>query len=368
MPQPRRVRRPPAGRRVRRLFTGCRVRELPAGRRAYGPLAGHRGHALPAGCRPVRGSPAGRGIRRLLAGAAAPLALALALALAPTLAAALVLAPGATPAAAAGPPPHAPPARQLGPAHAPALPYTAAVSPYTAAVPVPPYPPAPVPGTPRAGTFPLTTRIEGAPAVYRPGAPPESWTLGLVNTTGTGYRGVHPVVVLVDEDRTLRPEQVRLEFHDGSGWRAARTTRTGRDETVGVFDGDGFTVPAHRTVPVRVRLAVTRDAAPGEITATAALVQRRGDDGEWVGESDPYTFEVRTGPAAPATTTTGPPRASHPATARSAAPVTPGPLPRELAVTGSQAAALVAAALTLVLGGIALYLAVRRFTPPHDHR
>ncbi|MYY10765.1 hypothetical protein GT204_18080 [Streptomyces sp. SID4919] len=283
----------------------------------------------------------------------------------------LVLAPGAAPAASAGPAvsgPHAAPARPWRPAHPPAPPYSAADSPYAAAVPVPPYPPAPVPGTPRAGTFPLTTRIEGAPDVYRPGAPPESWTLGLVNTTGTGYRGVHPVVVLVDEDRTLRPEQVRLEFHDGSGWRAARTTRTGRDETVGVFDGDGFTVPAHRTVPVRVRLALTRDAAPGEVTATAALVQRRGDDGEWVGESDPYTFGVRTGPAAPATTTTGPPRASDPGTVRSGAPVTPGPLPRELAVTGAQATALAAAALTLVLGGIALYLAVRRFTPPRDHR
>ncbi|WP_329560600.1 hypothetical protein OG711_25255 [Streptomyces uncialis] len=365
MPQPRRVRRPPAARRVRQLFTGRSVRELPAGRRVP---------ALPAGCRPFRGSPAGRGIRRLLAGAAAALALALALAPAPAsaLASELVLAPGAAPAASAGPAvssgPHAAPARPWGPAHPPAPPYSAADSPYSAAVPVPPYPPAPVPGTPRAGTFPLTTRIEGAPDVYRPGAPPESWTLGLVNTTGTGYRGVHPVVVLVDEDRTLRPEQVRLEFHDGSGWRAARTTRTGRDETVGVFDGDGFTVPAHRTVPVRVRLAVTRDAAPGEVTATAALVQRRGDDGEWVGESGPYTFDVRTGPAAPATTTTGPPRASDPGTVRSGAPVTPGPLPRELAVTGAQATALVAAALTLVLGGIALYLAVRRFTPPRDHR
>lgn len=341
MPQPRRVRRPPTGRRVCQLFTGCRARAL---------FTGCRVRVLPAGRR-VRALPVGRGIRRLLAGAAAPLALV------PV----LVLAPGATPAAAAGPPPYAPFALPWGQAHAPA-------SPYTAAVPVPPYPPAPVPGTPRAGTFPLTTRIEGAPDVYRPGAPPESWTLGLVNTTGTGYRGVHPVVVLVDEDRALRPEQVRLEFHDGSGWRAARTTRTGRDETVGVFDGDGFTVPAHRTVPVRVRLAVTRDAAPGEVTATAALVQRRGDDGEWVGESDPYTFEVRTGPAAPATTTTGPSRASDPGTVRSAAPVTPGPLPRELAVTGSQATALVAAALTLVLGGITLYLAVRRFTPPRDHR
>ncbi|GAA4938009.1 hypothetical protein GCM10023237_70240 [Streptomyces coeruleoprunus] len=41
-----------------------------------------------------------------------------------------------------------------------------------------------------------------------------------------------------------------------------------------------------------VRLGFTADARPDQVTANAAIVQRRGDDGEWVGESGDYRFAV----------------------------------------------------------------------------
>ncbi|MCZ9345985.1 hypothetical protein NGM37_50505, partial [Streptomyces sp. TRM76130] len=72
--------------------------------------------------------------------------------------------------------------------------------------------------------------------------------------------GIHPVVVLVDEDRVLEPAQPRMEFYDGDGRpRPVRFEATDGDELVGVLADDGFpgfTVEAGRTLTVRVRLAL----------------------------------------------------------------------------------------------------------------
>jgi hypothetical protein len=61
-------------------------------------------------------------------------------------------------------------------------------------------------------------------------------------------------------------------------------------------DGDGgfpgFSVGAGKTLSVRVRLAVAEDAVPNDVVANAAVVQRRGDDGDWVGQSNGYRFRI----------------------------------------------------------------------------
>lgn len=115
------------------------------------------------------------------------------------------------------------------------------------------------------------------------------------------------MLVLTDEDRTLKPSQVQLEFSDASDPDARHRVTwesTERHEQIGVFGGGddddfpGFTVPARGTVTVEVRMAFTSDTEPGRITADAAVVQRlaaakaREDDGDWVGESEDYTFTV----------------------------------------------------------------------------
>ncbi|WP_324618241.1 cell wall protein [Streptomyces europaeiscabiei] len=153
--------------------------------------------------------------------------------------------------------------------------------------------------------FPIRTRIRGGPATYVAGGGFHTWALELTNTTSRTCGNIHPVVVLVDGARTLKRTQPQLEFYDDAEDTTSRPVtfeRTDSDELVGVLGGDGggggtgFTVPPGRTLTVRVRLSLTSDAAvPNDIVANAAVVERRGDDSEWVGESNDYRFRITDG-------------------------------------------------------------------------
>ncbi|MEU3412934.1 hypothetical protein ABZ760_17005 [Streptomyces sp. NPDC006658] len=146
-----------------------------------------------------------------------------------------------------------------------------------------------------ARTFPLAARIRGGPVSYEAGGAPGTWYLDLTNTTDRTCAGVHPVVVLVDEKRALRPDQPRLDFYDGSRARPVAFEATDAEELVGVLDGPGFagfTVPAGRTVSVRIRFSLAPGAVTDEVTVNAAVVQRRGQDGDWIGESNAYRFGI----------------------------------------------------------------------------
>lgn len=167
----------------------------------------------------------------------------------------------------------------------------------TAASPVSAEPSAPLPSCAGGdGEFPLSTRLHGGPPSYVAGGGFGTWYLDLRNTTGRTCTGIHPVVVLVDGERALEPSQPRLEFYGGpAGARphAVRFETTDQDELVGAFDGfDGFTVGPRKTVTVKIRLAVTSDAVPNQVTANAAVVQRHEGDGDWVGQSNDYRFRI----------------------------------------------------------------------------
>ncbi|MFF7606016.1 hypothetical protein [Streptomyces parvulus] len=262
--------------------------------------------------------------------------------------------------------------------------------------------PLPACTAPEDHTFPLTTRVHGGPAGYEPGGGFGVWYLDLTNTTSRTCSGIHPVVVLVDEGRALEPGQPQLEFYDGTTPRPVAFEKTDRDELVGAFgeagtdagadtaaepeaqheaepeagteDPDrfaGFTVAPGKTLTVKLRLSLTSDTAPGEVTANAAVVQRRGGDGEWIGQSNDYRFRVGTGtpadtPRGESTPADTPRGESTPG--RSPAPATPDdpgtglPLPDELAGTGPARAgtALAVTALLLVTGTGAVVLARRR--------
>ncbi|MFD9906103.1 hypothetical protein [Streptomyces sp. NPDC059063] len=215
---------------------------------------------------------------------------------------------------------------------------------------LPPATPAlqPTCATPTRTSFPLDTRVRKGPATYHPGGGWRRWAVRLTNTTEGTCDTIHPVVVLVDRTGKLRAKQIQLEFRDGDRWRPVRFERTARDEHVGVFgdgsdrsdgfDGfDGFTAGPGETVTVDVRLAFTSDTAPDHVVASAAVVQRRDDDGDWVGESDDYPFDI-VGDGGPS-----------------------WPLPGELARTGrGSALGLGATAAALLLSGTALMAAARR--------
>ncbi|GGV56189.1 hypothetical protein GCM10010294_01580 [Streptomyces griseoloalbus] len=147
-------------------------------------------------------------------------------------------------------------------------------------------------------SFPLTARIHGGPASYTAGGGFGTWRLALTNTTGRPCTGVHPVVVLVDEKRALKPAQPQLEFYDAGGRpHPVRFEATDRDELVGAFaDEDagfpGFGIGPGKTLTVKIRLALTSDTVPNEVTVNAAVVQRRDDDGDWVGQSNDYRFRI----------------------------------------------------------------------------
>ncbi|MFI1000741.1 hypothetical protein ACIP10_00715 [Streptomyces galbus] len=244
---------------------------------------------------------------------------------------------------------------------------------------------------PDAEDFPLTTRLRGGPAAYEPGGGYGTWYLDLANTTDRTCAGVHPVVVLVDTRRALRPSQPQLEFYADGRPHPVRFQRTDEDELVGAFDGfPGFTVGPRATVTVRVRLAFTSDTAPDGVTANAAVVQRHGDDGDWVGQSGDYRFTVAGDPAptdqpptdqpptdpAPTDPAAVDPGGATPATATGAgttpAPDAPSGSPSsgavlslteragELARTGLASPLAAAAAAVLLAAGTALLLARRR--------
>ncbi|MGY0067536.1 hypothetical protein ACWZEH_12065 [Streptomyces sp. QTS137] len=219
--------------------------------------------------------------------------------------------------------------------------------------------------------FPLTTRIHGGPDSYRAGGGFGTWYLELTNTTDRSCAGIHPVVVLVDEERELRASQPVLEFYT-EGRELPHTVRfetTDEDELVGALADDdagfgGFTVGAGRTLTVKLRLALTSDAVAGEVVATAAVVQRHEDDGDWVGQSDEYRFRIGTGTAAEPAPEADDPGADPDGTdAASPAPRDSGlPLARELSGTGLGRldTALAATALLLAAGSAAVLLGRRR--------
>ncbi|MGW3018486.1 hypothetical protein [Streptomyces longwoodensis] len=240
------------------------------------------------------------------------------------------------------------------------------------------------PDAPDAKDFPLTTRLRGGPAAYEAGGGYGTWFLDLTNTTDRTCTGVHPVVLLVDARRALRPSQPLLEFYADGRPHPVRFQRTDEDELVGAFDGfPGFTVGPRATLTVRVRLAFTSDTVPDGITADAAVVQRHGDDGDWVGQSGDYRFTV-TGDPAPTGPATADPGAATPAGADPASPgaaTTPGTTPApdapsgspsaeavlslteragELARTGLASPVAATAAAVLLAAGTALVLARRR--------
>ncbi|KUO13681.1 hypothetical protein [Streptomyces sp. DSM 15324] len=250
---------------------------------------------------------------------------------------------------------------------------------------------------PDATAFPLTTRLHGGPDSYRAGGGYGTWYLDLTNTTDRACAGVHPVVVLVDSGRALRPGQPHLDFYADGRPHPVRFETTDEDELVGVFtdgpDGEpgafpGFTVAPRETLTVRVRLALTSDTAADDITANAALVQRHGDDGDWIGQSNDYRFAVEGGPrtsaapeapasetpteggatTAPGTTPVTPPAPSaSPSSSDSSASPRPTGTPSladeaaELARSGlGSISALLAATACFVAAGIAVLLARRR--------
>ncbi|WP_399100630.1 cell wall protein [Streptomyces sp. 11x1] len=153
-----------------------------------------------------------------------------------------------------------------------------------------------------SGAFPIRTRIRGGPTTYVAGGGFHTWAVELTNTTSRTCGNIHPVVVLADSARTLKRSQLQLEFYDDADDTTPRPVtfeRTDADELVGVLGGDGhgggtgFTVLPGRTLAVKVRLSLTSDAtAPNEVVANAAVVERRGDDGTWVGESNDYRFRI----------------------------------------------------------------------------
>ncbi|MDO0914672.1 hypothetical protein QQM39_28730 [Streptomyces sp. DT2A-34] len=238
------------------------------------------------------------------------------------------------------------------------------------------------------GAFPLTTRLHGGPASYAAGGGFGIWYLDLTNTTGRTCTGIHPVVVLVDGERALKPSQPRLEFYgspdgspDGTRPHPVRFETTDEDELVGAFGGPrgfpGFTVGPGRTVSVKVRLAITSDAVPNEVIANAAVVQRHDSDGDWVGQSNDYRFTIEADPAdaaddaADATDPAARDASADPAPSASPGPsATPGPgtarnqltLADELARTGlaSPNGATLTATVAMLLAGAALLVARRR--------
>ncbi|MEV5240498.1 hypothetical protein AB0K89_15570 [Streptomyces cinnamoneus] len=237
-------------------------------------------------------------------------------------------------------------------------------------------------GDPGSAQFPIGSRLSGGPAAYEPGGAPRTWRLELRNATDAACRDVHPVAVLSDKGRALGPAHIRLDFYDAGGarWLPVTFERTEEAENVGVLGGGsaenasgfpGFVVPPHGAVTVPLRLAFADDAPAGPVTANVTAVQKRGDDGAWVGESDDYTFTVEPGrPGRPG----GPGGGAHPGRTNPAA--APGgsrgdrgddDAPPALADTGDALPlyGIGATACALLAGGTALVLgtrAVRRRT------
>lgn len=148
--------------------------------------------------------------------------------------------------------------------------------------------------TPHPADFPISTRIHGGPTTYHPGGGFRTWFIDLTNRTDAECADIHPVLVLIDKKRTLATRQIQLEFSDGKRRHPVRFERTDQDENIGVFDDGfpGFRVGPGKTVTVQARLTFTSDAVPNSVVANAAVVQRRDDDGDWVGQSRDYRFTL----------------------------------------------------------------------------
>ncbi|MCQ6553052.1 hypothetical protein NPS70_07555 [Streptomyces sp. C10-9-1] len=226
--------------------------------------------------------------------------------------------------------------------------------------------------------FPIRARIRGGPDTVRAGSGFSRWRLEMTNTTPEQCHHLHPVVVLAGSAGPLRPDGVAVEFRDADAgrWRPVALERTEEEELVGAFDDGfrGFVVPAGRTVAVEVRFSLAATTAPGDVTVSAAVVQRMGDDGDWVGESGDYRLAVTPADPAPSAPATGPaeppagrtespgadpaPRPVRSPDARPPVPFAPG----ELAATGPgpAARALAAVAVTAAGGGAVLLLLSRR--------
>ncbi|KOX01015.1 hypothetical protein ADK65_11745 [Streptomyces sp. NRRL B-1140] len=237
--------------------------------------------------------------------------------------------------------------------------------------------PAPACAAPDDHTFPLTTRIHGGPDSYTAGGGFGTFSVDLTNTTDRTCAGIHPVVVLVDAERALEPSQPRLEFFDGPHARTVRFEKTDEDELVGAFTGEedgfaGFTVGPGDTVTVKVRLTLTSDAVPNEVTANAAVVQRHDDDGDWVGQSDDYRFRIDAGEPGTGTDTdtdtgTDTDREPRPDSEASVPPREDRfPFAEELARTGTGTRVAAASAVLLLAGGAALLVARRRRGDPPE--
>ncbi|WP_298568603.1 LPXTG cell wall anchor domain-containing protein [Streptomyces luteogriseus] len=243
--------------------------------------------------------------------------------------------------------------------------------------------PAPSCAAPDDHTFPLTTRIHGGPGTYTAGGGFGTWYVDLTNTTDRTCTGIHPVVVLIDDKRALEPAQPRLEFFEGARAHPVRFEKTGEDELVGAFADEedgfaGFTVEPGGTVTVKVRLMLTSDAVPNDVTANAAVVQRHDDDGDWVGQSNDYRFGIDTDEAGtdPGTDTgtdtdtdTGTGTDTEPDTGTEPRPDSDASVPpredrfpfaEELARTGTGTQVAAAVAALLLTGGGVLLVARRR--------
>ena len=237
--------------------------------------------------------------------------------------------------------------------------------------------------------FPIKTRIRGGPATVRAGSGFHTWSVELTNGTREDCDRIHPVLVLTAEDRALTADRVRVEFHDKEAdrWRPVTLERTTQDEFVGVFDDgfQGFVVPAGGTVTVRTRLSVAAGTAANQVTVNAAIVQRKGDDGEWVGESGDYRFAVvggegqgeeerdgeddgvRSAEPTPARSAGQPPTA--PASAPAPAEKSPHSTHDELATTGSGSLARIGVGATVILLSAGLLaLVARRLRPGAGRR
>lgn len=103
-----------------------------------------------------------------------------------------------------------------------------------------------------------------------------------------------------------------------------------------------------------MRLALAPGTGPNEITANAAVVQRHADDGDWVGQSNDYRFDVESSPesSTPTPATTAPSATTPPAEDLSFAD--------ELARTGIGPAYLVLAATSVLLVTAGALLLARR--------
>ncbi|MFH8573461.1 hypothetical protein [Streptomyces sp. NPDC017993] len=166
-------------------------------------------------------------------------------------------------------------------------------------------------GRPDSARFPIDARVAGGPRAYPAGGDWQNWKLELRNNTDAACEDVHPVVVLVAAHRGLRSGSIHLEFRDpaGGGWRPVPFESTERDEQIGVFGkgaddgaggspaeraaGRGVTVPAKGTTTLPVRMRFAPETPQSDLTAKVTTMQRRGSDGEWVGQSDDYRFAVR---------------------------------------------------------------------------